>query len=228
MSRAALTLAGRRGTVSARTVLVVGASRGLGFELCRLLLRAGGWHVVAAARAWDSRSSGAAAELRRVCDSTSLSPGKSVTALTTLHGCDVVSTGSRAELPARVSSALRTSRLDAIVNAAGVAPQGWGSDAFELALATNAVGPLRLAEVLVPTLSEAAHVIHVSSALGASVGLHPEYARRIVSCSSVDDIEALRFVASDSVAAGELPCYKVGVGLHTLIYLASDPSPSLS
>jgi len=164
---------------SISTVLVTGASRGLGYNLCRLLLRSGGFHVIATAREFDvlQRS-----ELRKVLETTQGTAGKRPTKLSTLEGVDVSSAACRALLPEQVVKELDYSKLDVLVNNAGVFPSGWSSAALESALLTNTAAPLSLTESLLPLLSADAHVISVSSGLGKRSGLSSAYSSLIEGC----------------------------------------------
>ena len=147
-----------------RHALVTGANRGLGLELTRQLLAAGG-RVVAACR----------------------HPGKA-TALNTLAGehpgrlhvlpLDVAEPKTHAELARELPLVLgghdddQPEGLDLLVNNAGVLHSGerFGSlsaanldDSFR----TNAAGPLLLTQALAPRLADGAKVVNLSSSLGS-------------------------------------------------------------
>lgn len=142
-----------------RHALVTGANRGLGLELVRQLLAAGG-HVVATCR----------------------QPGRA-TALNTLAGehpgrlhvlpLDVAAPKSQDELARELPLVLgEDGRLDLLVNNAGVLHSGerfgqLGLANLEDSFRTNAVGPLLLAQALAPLLADGARVANLSSELGA-------------------------------------------------------------
>ena len=161
------------------TVLVTGANRGLGYGLCRFLLRAGGFHVIATARCFDVMQR---SELRKVLETTLSTAGKRPTKLSTLEGVDVTSAACRELLPEQVAKELELSKLDVLVNNAGLFPAGWSSEALQSALLTNAVAPLSLAQCLTPLLSADAHVSNVSSSLGKQALLSKAYAELIAGC----------------------------------------------
>ena len=186
-----------------RTVLITGANRGLGFELARLLLRRGGFHVVAASRA--PFPSGPRTELRAVWEGT----GSPLAELRFVE-LDVADPVSRARLAPQLSEALGgTRKLDLLCNVAGVYEREWSAAALARALATNASGPLRLAETVLPFAADGFHVINVSSglgrlaALGAAGGAPHAAAAR--ACASVAEVEALPFSAA--APPGPAPAY---------------------
>lgn len=143
---------------SSRRVVVTGAARGLGLEFTRQLL-AGGARVVAACR--------------RPGEATAL------TALAAAHPghlhvlpLDVGSEHGRRAFAEEVAGL--HDGLDLLVNNAGVLPAGerFGqleAATLELALATNAVAPLMLAQALVPLLvrGERPRVANLSSVMGS-------------------------------------------------------------
>lgn len=165
-----------------KSVLVTGASRGLGLELCRLLLLQGGFHVLACTR--TSLPPAAASSLAAALASTRALPSKRFAELTVLDGADVASAGARAGLGGRAAGALREAKLDVLVNCAGVYPAGWDAAAFGAAMDTNARGALRLARELVPAFADAAHVINVSSGLGALRLQSADYAALLAACKT--------------------------------------------
>jgi len=142
-----------------RHALVTGANRGLGLELVRQLLAAGG-HVVAACR----------------------HPGKA-TALNTLAGehpgrlhvlpLDVAEPKTHAELARELPLVLGDDgRLDLLVNNAGLLHSGERFGHLSLAnlddsFRTNAAGPLLLTQALAPRLADGARVANLSSELGS-------------------------------------------------------------
>lgn len=145
-----------------RTVFVSGASRGLGFELCRLLLISGGSHVVASARTFTPD---ALALLRDTLAATRAKTSKRVAELTLLDGVDVAAAGAGG-VARRTAAALREQKLDVLVNCAGVYPHGWSAAAFAAAMGVNTRGALGLVRAFDQQLADDAHVVNVSSGLG--------------------------------------------------------------
>lgn len=193
-------MAMRANTFLSRTVLITGANRGLGFQLARLLLRRGGFHVVCASRA--PFPSGARTELRAVWEGT----GSPLAELRFVE-LDVADPVSRARLAPQLSDALGgTRKLDLLCNVAGVYDTEWSAAALARALATNACAPLRLAESVLPFAADGFHVVNVSSGLGRLAALGP-YAERVRACASVADVEALPFVPEPP--PGPAPAYAV-------------------
>lgn len=143
---------------TARTAVVTGANRGLGLELTRQLLEAGG-HVVAACR-----EPGRATALNELAG---VHPGR-------LHvlPLDVADARSRAAFVAELPLVLEGRRVDLLVNNAGVLHSGerFGrlSEAnLEHSFRVNAMGPLLLAEALEPLLADGARIANLSSQLGS-------------------------------------------------------------
>lgn len=149
----------------AQRCLVTGANRGLGLELCRQLLTAGG-RVIAACR----------------------HPGKA-TALNTLAGeypgrlhvapLDVAEPKSHAALACELPLLTEGEPLDLLINNAGVLRGGerYGSVQaadLETSFRTHALGPFLLVQTLTPQLAEGARVANISSEMG-SVGLRQEF-----------------------------------------------------
>jgi NAD(P)-dependent dehydrogenase (short-subunit alcohol dehydrogenase family) len=116
-----------------RTVLITGASRGIGLEFARQY-SAAGWRVIGTARKPE-----AAAELH---------------ALTVqVVQLDVTDPSS----VDRLAQDLAGTPIDLLINNAGIQPLMWklaevDFDAFERALAVNTVGPVRVTRALLPNL----------------------------------------------------------------------------
>lgn len=149
-----------------KVALVTGANRGIGKEIARQLTDRGFLVLLAARRIEDARR--AVDELSR--------PGIVPMAL------DV--TAPPADLAARVQAA--RGRLDVLVNNAGVyqaggAPDGAGAGsvldvdlaAVRATLEVNALGPLRLSQILSPLLraSGDGRIVNLSSGMGQLAGL---------------------------------------------------------
>ena len=198
-----------------RTVLVTGANRGLGFQLTRLLLRRGGFHVVAASRGpW---APGPRSELRALWEDTG-----SPLAELRLVELDVACPVSRARFPPQLSAALGgTRKLDVLCNVAGAQEREWSEAALARAIAVNAAGPLRLAEGLLPYAADGFSVVNVGSALG-SLGALAQRAGSgaacrdaVAGCSSLEDIEALPSFLPAAAPQGVAPAYAVSkAALH--------------
>jgi NAD(P)-dependent dehydrogenase (short-subunit alcohol dehydrogenase family) len=139
-----------------KTALVTGGNRGIGEQVCRELARAG-WDVLLAARD-PEKGEPVAARL-------SMETGGRVTFVP----LDVTSTESMAGLVARL---LRDrTRVDALVNNAGVYGTRGGPEGTRRTVETNFFGPLRLTEALLAALADGATVTNVTSGLGALAGL---------------------------------------------------------
>jgi NAD(P)-dependent dehydrogenase (short-subunit alcohol dehydrogenase family) len=152
------------------SVVVSGANRGIGLELCRQYA-AEGWTVHA-----GCRNPGRAAALREV--------EKAHGARVIVHSLDVTEPAS----VARMASALGDAPLDVLVNNAGVfgpsrsggdAGQSFGSvdyAAFEEVLRVNSLGPLRLSEALAGHLERAGgKVATISSEMGSIAATSGHY-----------------------------------------------------
>jgi len=118
---------------STRTVLITGANRGIGLELARQYAAAG-WEVLGTAR-----KPGDAGELSEV--------GARVLQL------DVTDPASVRHM----AEELAGEPIDLLINNAGIQPLMWkladvDFDDFQLALAVNTLGPVRVTQALVPNL----------------------------------------------------------------------------
>ena len=129
-----------------KTVLVSGANRGIGLELCRQLA-ARGETVVAVCR----------------CSSDALRD----TGVEVIEGVDVTAPESVAQLARRLDGR----RMDWLINNAGVLGRDSLEDldfeAIEWQFRVNAVGPLRLTRALLPLLGEGSAVGIVTSRMGS-------------------------------------------------------------
>lgn len=196
-------------------VLVTGAGTGIGFELSRMLLRCGGYHVIAAAgrKSWSGDAERNRRDLGLIVETSNAQPAKPRSAVT-FASLDVTDPASRMNLIDSVTRALGTQKLNVLVNNAGVYPSHWTAADFESALATNTRGPLALATELFPSFAEGAHVVNVSSGYGKLRFVSPEYAREIHACTSIHSLCSLPFREGDaqgSSAAAAAPAGDVAV-----------------
>jgi len=154
-----------------RCVVVSGANRGIGLELCRQYA-VDDWVVHAGCRDPEG-----AAELRELAEGR---PGHVV-----VHSLDVTDGSSVAGLASHLTGAA----VDVLINNAGVfgphpsrgePGQSFGSvdyAAAEEVLRVNALGPLRLTEALVENLARAKRgkVATISSGMGSITGTSGDY-----------------------------------------------------
>ena len=132
------------------TVLITGANRGIGLELARQY-SAAGWQVIGTARQPD-----AAAELREFA--------AKVVQLDVTNASSVD----------RLAQELAGAPLDLLINNAGIQPLMWtlaeiDFEAFERALAVNAVGPVRVTRALIPNLrsGELRKIVNITTNLSS-------------------------------------------------------------
>ena len=138
--------------LSGRTIVVTGATSGLGLETTRALAGAGA-HVVLAVRDTDKGESVAA----------------SIAGSTEVRSLDVSDLGS-----VRAFAQAWWQPLDVLINNAGIMtpPEGRSADGFELQMATNHLGPFLLTTLLLPQITD--RVVSVSSQLHNRARLDPE------------------------------------------------------
>jgi len=128
------------------TYLVSGASRGIGLELCRQLVRAG-HRVIAVCRisSDDLRNLGC-----RVID-----------------GIDVTDDAA----VARLAAEMRGEKIDVLVNNAGILARDsldeLDFDAIRRQFETNTLAPLRITHALLPNLGEGSKVVIITSRMGS-------------------------------------------------------------
>ena len=134
------------------TVVVTGASSGLGFITARELASAGARVVLAVRDETKGRAAAAAM------------PGT-----TEVRPLDLASLAS-----VRAFAAAWTGPLDILINNAGImqVPQGCTSDGFEVQMATNHLGPFALTTLLMPHIT--GRVVTVSSEMHKRGHIDPE------------------------------------------------------
>jgi NAD(P)-dependent dehydrogenase (short-subunit alcohol dehydrogenase family) len=161
-------------------IVVTGGNRGIGLEICRQLAQRGA-QVVLTAR---NREAGEEAVQKLEAQGLTarffplnVTDAKSVTAL-------------RDFLQSTIG------RLDVLINNAGINPPEGSSgldvkpEIVRTTLETNTLGPLHLAQVLVPLLkrSSAARIINVSSGLGSLSEMQGGYAAYRISKAAVNAV----------------------------------------
>lgn len=168
------------------TVLVTGANRGIGFELCRQLASRGD-QVIATCRG----------------DSDALRALE----INVVTGVDVSSDESVASL----RNELGNTRLDWLINNAGVLSaqslDRLDFDAMEYQYRINALGPLRVTAALLPNLSRGSKIGIVTSRMGSiednTSGGHYGY-RMSKAAVNMAGMSLARDLAEDGIAVGLL------------------------
>jgi NAD(P)-dependent dehydrogenase (short-subunit alcohol dehydrogenase family) len=148
--------------VSAKTVLITGANRGIGQQLARVLAGEG-WDVLIGAR---DRQKGetAAARLR-----------KDTSGRLKAVELDVTSDASVAAAVQKLRDG--AIRIDALVNNAGIYGAARGADGVARTIETNFFGPLRVTLGMLPLLRDGATITNVTSGLGALENLDEAHRR---------------------------------------------------
>ncbi|HJL16715.1 MAG TPA: SDR family NAD(P)-dependent oxidoreductase [Sandaracinaceae bacterium LLY-WYZ-13_1] len=126
------------------TAVVTGASRGIGGAIARGLVAAG-WGVIGTSRGEEGRASVEASGAR-------------------WHPLDVTRRDSVGTLAEAVPS------LDALVNNAGVALDGFDAEVVQRTLAVNFHGAMHVTDALLPAMGDGARIVMVSSGMGELSG----------------------------------------------------------
>ena len=162
-------------------VVVTGGNRGIGLAVGRALAEKG-WDVVLSSR---DRAAGeeAAASLR----------GARALEL------DVEDPGSIERFAARLEGP-----LDALVNNAGVALDGFDAEVVRRTLGVNLRGAVAVSDALVPRLRDGGRIVNVSSGLGSSSAYPaPLRARFLAPVITRDELFALTDEFHDAVKRGD-------------------------
>jgi NAD(P)-dependent dehydrogenase (short-subunit alcohol dehydrogenase family) len=217
--------------MDAPVVVVTGGNRGIGREICRQLASRGAQVILTARDATAGAEAAAALAVR-------------------FHPLEVTTEASAATLVAFLAQEF--GRCDVLVNNAGIIA---GHDdsiltvspaAVEATLATNTVGPLRLAQMLLPLLrkSARARIVNVSSGAGELTdfdgGWSPAYSLSKASLNLITRMLAAA-LANDGVAVNAIcPGWvrtdmggagaprSVTEGADTAVWLALDTSQDLT
>eukprot|EP00898_Chlorokybus_atmophyticus_P007929 jgi/Chlat1/8137/Chrsp75S07565 len=187
--------------------VVTGANRGIGLQLCKDLAAAGKG-VVLAGR--DAVGVDDAAQSIRLAH-----PKVHVDALS-------LDLGDRSSIANAVAEIARKydQKVTLLVNNGGVYEDGWTEDTFKHVVGINYAGTNVLTLALVPHLANGARIINVSSGYAQRSFLSPEYRRLIESAQNLDDLDAIKYIATDQhmdainpqravVQGPSVPCYKV-------------------
>lgn len=193
-----------------RKILVTGANRGIGLAITKQL-SAAGHHVIA-----TSRSSSAAP------------PGGS------WHALDVVDEASVTSLARWVAA--EHGNIDALINNAGIALDGFDEAIARATIDTNLLGPMRVTDALLPLMAADARIVMVSSGMGDRSSLSKPLRQRFAAPMSrqtllhtmqtfVDDVAAGRHTAAGWPSSA-YSVSKIGLNVLTEVYateLATDP-----
>jgi NAD(P)-dependent dehydrogenase (short-subunit alcohol dehydrogenase family) len=179
-------------------VVVTGANRGIGFEICRQLASRGA-QVVLTAR--NTKAAEAAAKQLAAQNLT-----------VQFRTLDVTSTRSILALGEFLKRTY--GRLDVLINNAGIIAKGDAPglsvdlEAVRVTLETNALGPLHLSQTLVPLLrrSKSARIVNVSSGMGAFSEMEGDYAAYRISKTALNAVTAILAAELRDVVAVNAAC----------------------
>ncbi|RYG47522.1 SDR family NAD(P)-dependent oxidoreductase [archaeon] len=211
-------------SASRGVALITGANRGLGFALARSLARAGGWKVVAAARNWTTGGGTPGDALLGAAAVTARLPTARLGEMN-LVSLDVTSADSRYALHDSLARLLGAdTRLDAVINVAGVMTPGWSADALASCCEVNTWAPAALAEELVPFYAPGAQVVCV---LPRAVAGGERRRARSQTHAHADTLTHAQRRACPTPARSRLLCYarvqiNVSTGYSRLALLPAD------
>ena len=217
-----------------RIVVVTGANRGIGLEICRQLA-ARGARVILTAR---SAAAGKAAVRKLAAQGLDVA----------FHRLDVIDADSIAALRDFVAEA--HGRLDVLINNAGIIAKG-DAPALKVdlavvrtALETNALGPLRVAQALAPLLKRGAHprIVNMSTGMAALSDNGGGYAAYRISKTALNAVTATLAAELKGAVAVNAMCpgwvrtdmggrhaeRDVAEGADTAVWLALDAPQKLT
>ena len=223
---------------TSKTILVTGANKGIGYEICRQLAR-GGARVFLGAR--DAGRGRAAVEQLKT---------ENPAARVELLLIDMADTASLDRAVAELGA--NTATLDVLINNAGILEDRDGTilatdlDLLRRTLETNTLGPLYLTQKLVPMLAAATaggRIINVSSALGQLHDMADEYPAYSISKAALNAVtlqfaDALKTknIAVNTISPGWVRTDMGGAeanlsveeGADTPVWLATEAPASLT
>jgi len=164
-------------------VVVTGANRGIGFEICRQLATRGAQVVLTARRPADGKAAVKKLAAQNV--------------IVRFHPLDVTSTKSIVALHEFLKRTY--GQLNVLINNAGIISRGdakgleVGIETVRVTLETNTFGPLHLSQILVPLLlrSKHARIVNISSGMGAFSEMEGDYAAYRLSKAALNAITAM-------------------------------------
>ena len=217
-----------------RIVVVTGGNRGIGFEICRQLATRGARVVLTAREA----AAGTAAVKKLAAQNLAAE----------FHPLDVTNDKSIASLHDFLKETF--GHLDVLINNAGIIAKGEapalkvGLPVIRATLETNALGPLHLAQSLVPLLKRgtSARIVNMSSGMGALDDNSGGYAAYRMSKTALNAVTAILAaelrgtVAVNSVCPGWVRTDMGGAnadrdvaeGADTAVWLALDAPDKLT
>jgi NAD(P)-dependent dehydrogenase (short-subunit alcohol dehydrogenase family) len=219
---------------AARVIVVTGGNRGIGFEICRQLASRGAQVVLTARKAEAGR------------EAVEKLAAQKLTAR--FHPLDVTSSESAGALRDFLDHAF--GHLDVLINNAGIISDDEASglevklSTVRTTLETNTLGPLQLAQTLVPLLkrSRAGRVVNMSSGMGSLSDMGGGYAAYRISKAALNAVtgilaaELRGAVAVNSMCPGWVRTDMGGAnaerdvsqGAETAVWLALDAPQDLT
>ena len=193
-----------------RKILVTGANRGIGLAIAEQLSTAG-HHVIATSRRPSAIPNGGS-----------------------WHALDVVDEQSVTTLATWVAN--EHGSIDALINNAGIALDGFNVDVARSTIDTNVFGPMRVTDALLPLLAEGGRIVMVSSGMGDRSSLSGALRQRFEAPMSRAQLMAAMQAFIDDEGAGRhaatgwpssaYSVSKIGLNVLTEIFakeLAADP-----
>src|SRR6516164_994637 len=178
---------------STPVVVVTGANRGIGFELCRQLANRGAQVVLTARK----REAGEAAVKKLATQNLTVQ----------FQPLDV--TSEKSVIALREFLKRTYGRLSVLINNAGIIANGDAPglkvdmETVRVTLETNAIGPLHLSQCLMPLLqsSKPARIVNISSGMGALSEMEGDYAAYRIPNTALNAATALPAAAPRNTIA---------------------------
>ena len=176
-------------------IIVTGANRGLGFQLCCNLLQKGKEVLLTAREPKNLQI--AVQQLHKK-------------GFTRFNSCvlDVTSLQQKEKFVEYIRNTKK--HIQCLVNNAAVFPNEWSEDVFQVTKRINYQAPVWLIENLVDYFQENSRIINVSSGYGKLNEQSSYYRNAIETAESLKDLEAIKFNNKDNEINNiSVPCYKI-------------------